>query len=233
MIAGIALRDVLLVGHLVIFAVWFGTDLATFYISRRVIDTSIAVESRAVLASTMLGIEIIARLCLPTMLALGLSLSLNSGYLTIGNTNSDALIGVVWIIVALWVGVVWTIHRSGGGELAGKLAQGDLIFRTLVCVVLWISGVMSLVADDGPFQGNWLAAKVLLFALIMTCGIVIRFMLRPFSAAFGEMVGQGSTPAREAVMGSAIRRAQPLVAVIWLALLSATALGALKVTLLP
>jgi len=231
-IAALDLRDLFLVGHVVIFAVWFGTDLATFYLSRRVVDSALPIDSRLVLAKAMLGIEIIARLCLPTMLALGLSLSLDSGYLTVGSLEPNAAIAIIWVVVALWVGVVWTIHRSGGGELAGRLAQGDLVFRGLVCAGLWVSAIVSLVADDGPFAFNWLAVKVLLFALIMTCGITIRFLLRPFSAAFGELVSLGSSPEREATMGLAIRRAQPLVGVIWLSLLAATALGVLQSSLL-
>ena len=236
MFAQLALRDGLIVGHLVVMAVWFGTDIATFSLSRRVVDADLPVESRLVLAKAMVGIEIAARLCLPTMLALGLSLSIEGGYLSFGDSpmtdgTRSALLFVIWLVVAAWVVLVWTIHRTGG-ELAGSLAKGDLMFRTLVCLALWISGLASLASHDGPFIGNWLIAKVLLFALIMTCGIVIRFLLTPFSAAFGQIAASGSSPDQEAILVRAIRRAQPLVGIIWLSILCSIALGALQVTLL-
>ena len=220
--------EVLLIAHLVIFATWFGTDLATFSLSRRVVDPSIPVASRLTLAKAMLSIEVIARLCLPTMLALGLSLSIENGLLDIGSMATAAAHVVIWVLVIGWVGVVWAIHRQSSGELGSRLAAGDLALRSIVCVGLWISGLVSLIGNDGPFIGRWLALKVMAFALIMTCGIAIRFLLKPFSLAFGALATQGSSPENEAIMTSAIRRSQPLVGVIWFSLLAATTLAVVK-----
>ena len=220
--------DVFHVAHIVVFAVWFGTDLATFQLSRKVLDRTLEVSTRRVIATAMLGIEILARLCLPAMLALGLSLSIEGGSLDI----ATSWLIVVWAVTAGWVGLVWTIHlqshRGTGGELAGHLALIDLAVRSVVCLAVWVGGVWSLIADDGPFAGRWLGAKVTLFALIMTCGIAIRFALKPFSAAFGRLVADGSSPEREDAMALAIRRAQPLVGIIWVCLVSATIVGVLQ-----
>ena len=201
----------LIVGHIAVFGIWFGTDLATFYLSRRVINPEIEVPTRAVMASSMLGIEVVARLCLPTMLALGLSLSIEVGYLDL----ADGMIALVWALWAAWLALIWTIHRQDAGELAGLLANVDLGVRALVCAGLWVLGTMSAFQFDGPFSGYWVGTKVLLFALIMTTGITIRFMLKPFSAAFGELVAHGSSPEREGAMAAALKRAQPLVGLIW------------------
>jgi len=224
----VSFAQFLLIAHIAIFAIWFGTDLATFSLSRRVVDPEVPVASRLTLATAMMSIEVVARLCLPTMLALGLSLSIENGLLDIGTVATAAVHVVIWVIVVGWVGVVWTIHRQSSGELASKLAAGDLVLRSLVCVGLWIAGLVSLIGDDGPFLGRWLALKVMAFALIMTCGIAIRFLLKPFSVAFGALARQGSSPENEAVMTTAIRRAQPLVGVIWFCLLAATTLAVVK-----
>lgn len=203
----------LLVGHLAVFGAWFGTDLGTFYLSRRVIDPSIEVPTRAVVARNMLGIEVIARLCLPTMLALGLALSIEAGYLDL----ATSMLWVILVVWAAWIGVIWTLYKRGG-EVVGGLGRFDLLFRAAVCLALWFAGIATAFSDDGPFGPDWLGAKVMLFALIMTAGIIIRFALKPFSAAFGSLVAEGSSPAREAAMAGALRRAQPLVGVIWISL---------------
>ena len=65
--------------HIAVFGVWFGTDLATFHLSRKVTDADLAVPSRATLAGAMMGVEVLARLSLPTMLALGVALSIEVG----------------------------------------------------------------------------------------------------------------------------------------------------------
>jgi hypothetical protein len=216
-----SLYQFLLISHIAVFGVWFGTDLATFALSGKVLDTSSSVETRRVLAGSMLGVEVIARLALPTMLALGLCLSIEAGYLDLARWWQ----AVFALGAAAWVALVWTIHRSGGGELGSRLAGFDLVVRSVICAVLWVVGLWSAFSFDGPFLGKWLGAKVTLFALIMTCGITIRFMLRPFSPAFAALVAEGTSPEREAAMSGSLRRARPLVVVIWASLLSATALA--------
>lgn len=210
------------IAHISVFAVWFGTDLATFYLSRRVVDPSIEIPTRTVLARSMMGIEVLARLCLPTMLALGLTLSIEGGSLDVPR----GWLGAIWVLWVAWVGVVWTIHQRSG-ELAARLAAGDLAFRSVVCGVLWVTGVLS-AFGDGPFIPQSLGAKVTLFALIMTCGIVIRVLLRPFGPAFAALATDGPDPDHEAVMAASIRRAQPFVGLIWVSLLLATTLAVVK-----
>jgi hypothetical protein len=224
----VTLTDVFLVAHIAVFAIWFGTDVATFSLSRRVVDPTMDVSSRLVIARAMISIEVIARLCLPTTLALGLSLWISAGLADVDPSSQGGLLVAIWIAIALWVGLVWAIHRQEGGELATRLASIDLVVRTLVCAVLFVAAIVSLVGDGGPFLQSWLAVKVVAFALIMSCGIAIRFILKPFSVAFAALVSGGSTPEREKSMTSAIQLAQPFVAVIWLSLLTATALAVIQ-----
>lgn len=215
-------QQLFLIGHVVVFGIWFGTDIATFTLSRRVLDPSIDLIARRGLAGAMTSIEIIARICLPTMLALGLSLSIGAGLLDV----PDGWIAVIWILTAAWLWLIWSVHRaSGASELSSRLAMVDLVIRSVLCAGLWVAGVVSIASGSGPFLGDWLGVKVLLFALIMSCGIAIRFQLRPFAVAFGALVTQGSTPERESALAASLRRAQPLVGVIWGSLLFATVLG--------
>lgn len=216
-----SVHQLLLVAHIAVFGVWFGTDVATFTISRRVLDAAVDVATRRTLAVVMMSIEVLARLSLPVMLALGLALSVDGGLLDLPRWT-------MWLFLAVglaWSGMVWTIHRAGGGELGSALANVDLVVRILVCAVLWVAGLVSAFGTTGPFVGQWLGAKVTLFALVMTCGIAIRFMLRPFAPAFAALVTEGPSPEREAAAALPVRRAQPLVVVIWASLLGAVALA--------
>ena len=215
------LHQLLLVAHIAVFGVWFGTDVATFTLSRRVLDPSLEVGTRRTLAGAMMSIEVIARLSLPVMLALGLCLAVDGGLLDLPRWT----IGLFAALGLVWSGTVWTIHRAGGGELGSTLSTVDLVVRSLVCVALWVTGIMSAVGGDGPFVGQWLGAKVTLFAVIVTCGIAIRVMLRPFAGAFAALVADGSSPEREAAAAAPVRRAQPLVVVIWACLLGSLLLA--------
>jgi hypothetical protein len=224
----VELVDWLVIGHVVVFAAWFGTDLATFYLSGRVLDPALDLPVRGAVASAMMGVEVIARLCLPTMGALGISLAVERGYLDV----TRGVLIPLWVVTALWVGMVWTIHRSARagahGELASTLALVDLSVRSVVAITLWTLGLMTvLAADGGPFSVDWMGAKVLLYALIITSGIVIRFLLQPFGPAFGALMAGEEPERNEAAMNRSLNRARPFVLVIWASLLSAAALGVL------
>lgn len=218
------MTDALLIAHIAVFGAWFGTDLATFHLSRKVLDPAVAVESRANLAGAMLGVEVVARLCLPVTLALGLTLSVELGYVPWPRW-------VVWPILLVgagWVAMVWTIHRSGGtGGAAARLATTDLWFRSAVCLVVLGLGASTLVFDE-PFLGAWLGVKLIAFGVIMAIGIRVRFLLRPFSVAFGALVAEGSSPERELAVQKALRRAHPYVVCIWVLLLSAVAMAVIR-----
>jgi len=210
----------LLVAHIVVFAAWFGTDLATFTLSRRVVSSSTAPASRAAIAGAMMSVEIFARLCLPLALGTGVLTAEERGWIDWGWAA-----GAIGVVAPLWSIAVWLIHRG-----STVLARVDLWWRSAVAVGVWVAAIASLVNDD-PVGVRWLAVKLVCFAVIITSGIVIRFILRPFSVAFGQILAEGSTPEREAIVAGSIRRAQPFVVVIWASLLVAAAMAVAQPTL--
>ena len=210
----------LLVAHIVVFAAWFGTDLATFTLSRRVVSSSTAPASRAAIAGAMMSVEIFARLCLPLAFGTGVLTAEERGWIDWG-----WVAGAIGVVAPLWSIAVWLIHRG-----STVLARVDLWWRSAVAVGVWIAAIASLVNDD-PVGVRWLAVKLVCFAVIITSGIVIRFVLLPFSVAFGQILAEGSTPEREAIVAGSIRRAQPFVVVIWASLLVAAAMAVAQPTL--
>ena len=210
----------LLIAHVVVFAAWFGTDLATFTLSRRVVSSSTAPASRAAIAGAMMSVEFFARLCLPLAFGTGVLTAEERGWIDWG-----WVAGVIGVVAPLWSVAVWLIHRG-----STVLARVDLWWRSLVAVGVWVAAISSLASDD-PIGVRWLAVKLVCFAVVITSGIVIRFVLRPFSVAFGQILAEGSTPEREAIVAGSIRRAQPFVVVIWASLLVAAAMAVAQPTL--
>jgi len=218
--------DYVLILHILVFAAWLGTDLATFYLSRQVLVEGPELPTRAHLAKVMLGVEVIARLCLPTTLVLGLTLSIDLGYLAV----DQWWILPIWLLGGMWVAMVWAIHRDGGtGGPAVTLTGLDLWVRSAVCIAVLVAGVVTVVNGD-PFSVLWLGIKLLAFGTIMAIGIRVRFLLRPFGVAFGELMQNGSSPERERAVKVALRRAYPYVITIWVMLTLAVAMAVLRPT---
>lgn len=210
----------LLVAHVVVFAIWFGTDLATFTLSRRVVSPTTTPQIRAAVAGGMMSVEIFARLCLPLAIGSGVLTAEDRGWIDWGWIS-----GAVGIAAPLWSIAVWVIHASGP-RIARRVASVDLIWRIAVAATLWVLAIWSLAANpDGPVSTRWLAVKLLCAAVIVSSGIAIRFLLRPFNTAFAEVLADGSSPEREATIADSIRRAQPFVVLIWAGLLVAATMG--------
>ena len=89
---------------------------------------------------------------------------------------------------------------------------------------LAIAGIGSLLGE-GFIKADWLSLKVLIFALMVSCGIYIRLQLKPFVVAFGALMTKGSSPEVEATLTRALARCRPAVYLIWVGLVAAAALG--------
>ncbi len=213
----------LLLAHLLLFGVWLGSDAATFLSSRFVMKEELPIPTRITIAKLMLLFDLGPRIALVLMLPLGLSLSDSSGLVSIPTAG----IAAVWVLSLAWLASVLTIHFREGTPLAERLRTIDLGLRGAIVITLVASGAVSL-GGDGPFRGDWLAIKVLLFGLIIACGIAIRFALRPFSESFGDLVANGSTPARELQLRTDLIRTYPWVFAIWTMVLVIGGLAVVK-----
>ena len=105
----------------------------------------------------------------------------------------------------------------------------DLWLRSAVCLAVLAAGLVTVI-DGEPFSVLWLGIKLLAFGTIMAIGIRVRFLLRPFSAAFGDLMANGSSPEREAAVRVSLRRAYPYVISIWAMLSLAVAMAVVRPT---
>jgi hypothetical protein len=156
------------------------------------------------------------------MLPVAVSLAASLGLLAI----SAAALATLWLFAVLWLGLLWRIeqHQEAG------FARLDAVIRLAVIAALVALALLAL-NGSGPLQTGWLALKALLFALAITCGLVIRRVFAPFGPAFAQLVSTGSTPDIERTIDGCLQRTRPFVIVIWLCLIGAAALGVIKPSL--
>jgi hypothetical protein len=215
--------SLLLVAHLVLFAYWLGGDVGVFYSSYRVCDPSLGREARLASLRIMMWIDMIPRYCLVLTLPVGLSIAVLLGWWAAPGT----LVGAAWVLSLGWLWMVWAIHHFEGRPLAQTLRRLDLGVRIVVIATLLYVGVAGL-AGAGPVDQPWLAAKLVLYAALVFCGLMIRVMIGPFGPVFGRIVQGGSTPELEAELTRTMNRARPFVVAIWIGLVAMAYLGAVK-----
>lgn len=208
-----------LLAHLLLFAWWLGGDLGVFYSSYIVGDPAKPVVARQAAAGILVWLDRVPRACLILMLPVSVSL-----VTAMGLANWPAVvIATVWAFAAAWLVLLWRVEVTH----AAGLALIDGLIRVGVIATLVVLGVATL-RGAGPITGPWLGIKLLLFALAITCGLVIRRVFAPFGAAFARLGAEGSTPEIERAIDTSLRRTRPFVIVIWGCLIGAAAVGVAK-----
>jgi hypothetical protein len=226
---GFDLHSLAIFLHIILLTYWLGSDIGVFYSSKFVVNPDVSTAGRAIAMKIMHMVDLAPRICLILMLPSGVTL------MAATPLGEDIFYG--WPLVLAWVGgLAWLAIMLAAffraperhAELAARV---DLIVRGAVAVGLLAGAAYAFVVSE-PFgvetNPKWLAGKVAAYALCIVCGIMIRFSLKPFGPAFGQLMSTGSTPQVEAVIGGAMRRAIPWVIAIWLFVALAAFLGVFK-----
>ena len=206
--------------HIVAFVYWLGGDLGTFLASRYVVRRDVGIEARRVALQIMMACDQGPRLAMPVTFVVGYQMAAMLGLLA----SPVWLNVVVWAVGLAWLANVLILHRYEGRPFAARLAAVDFRFRLIVIALLIVA------AGYGLLGGEFLADarigwKILLFAALMGCGVMIRLHLRPFVPAFASLVANGPDDAHNDAVEESVRRCRPYVAGIWLGLFVSAALG--------
>jgi hypothetical protein len=206
--------------HLIAMVYWLGGDLGTYYSSRYVVDPRLSPAQRHIALKIMLGCDQGPKLCMPLIFAIGFTMAAQVGFIAV----PVAVTVAVWVIALLWFANVNLLYFLQDAALKARLSRIDLGFRFVVVIGLLFAGIGALVGDSF-IRADWLAAKFIVFAGLVACGIYIRLQLKPFASAFGQLMTQGSSPDVEATLSRSLARCRPPVYLIWAGIVLSAALG--------
>lgn len=211
-----------LIVHLLLFAYWLGGDVGVFYSSRFVVDATRPREARLAAARIMLGLDVIPRVCLSLTLTVGGLL--NEFY---GVHHPAWELAALLALGPCWLAVVLYLHFREGTAAAQRLQHLDVAFRWFLIAAVGASVAHSLATGRLDAQ-PWIAAKLLVFAFLVFCGLMIRLRLPPFMAGIRALAADRVTPESERGMQASLTRMRPWVLAIWAGVLAAAVLGVVK-----
>jgi hypothetical protein len=206
--------------HIIAFVYWLGGDLGTFIASNYVVKRDISAESRGIALKIMLACDQGPKLAMPLMLVLGIHMATMIGMLPMPTWALAA----VWVVGLYWFGVVLVLYFNQGKAFTQKIMQVDFYFRIVVVVGLIAWAVMGLL-DNSIIAANWVAYKIIIFSLLVSCGIFIRINLRPFVPAFIRLMTEGANDEINDTLQNSVSRCRPFVWTIWAGLFVSAALG--------
>jgi uncharacterized membrane protein AbrB (regulator of aidB expression) len=208
--------------HLLLFVYWLGGDAGVYYASGFVIDPKLSRDARLTAFKIFSELDMLPRYCLALTLSVGGLLAYYAGI-----PHPPALLPFILLLGPLWVLLVWLIHHNQGSPLGQKLARFDYFFRCFMIVAL-IASVGYAFGDGRLAPYPWLAAKLLLFAFLIFCGLVIRTKLPRFVEGYRQMVMNGASTESDRKMSESLRACRPYVLAIWAGIAASALLGIFK-----
>jgi len=206
--------------HLILFVYWLGGDLGVFYSSKYIVKSELSVEARQTAAKIMFWLDQCPKICMTMILPVGIHLAAAMGYLSLNGTA----ITMIWIICLLWLTNVNAIHLTKNKFIKKQLEGIDFWFRTLLIIVLAGLSIYALLTDK-LIPANWVAVKILSFAALVACGLIIRILLRPFIPVFVKLLSEGASVEGDETMRQSLHRCRYFVVLIWIILLFNAAIG--------
>jgi hypothetical protein len=221
----IGLDSVMLLLHLLFFCYWLGTDLGVFHSATYMLKADLGVEARQYCRKILTFLDQAPRVSMPGILATGSTVGILRGYIQL----DTAWIVPIWIVGLIWIGAVLYLYlNEHHPEKIKTVRTIDFNFRLVMIAFLAIISIASLLGVQTGISDKWLAAKVLVFAGTMICGVLTRIMMKDFGPHFGPMMKGTATPEQVATAQAMMARAKIPVLTIWGLLVVAAAMGLWK-----
>lgn len=217
-----SLYDLTIIIHIVLFCYWLGGDIGVFYSSKFVVDPKLSRETRLVATKIMMGCDLIPKICMSLMLTVG-------GILTEFHGIPHPLWQTIGIILLgpFWLTIVLVLHFKHNASFIPLLTKFDFWFRCFMVVALLVSTAYSWSIgrlDEDP----WVAAKLIGFAFLIFCGVMIRIGLKGFGETYVKIIQDNYTDADNDKMIASLAKVKPWVFAIWVVLIIEGGLGVVQ-----
>jgi hypothetical protein len=212
--------------HIVAMVYWLGGEWGVFQTAKNVVNRQLSMDERRRHMETAYRIDILARTGILLLFPIGWHMGYYWGVQPFGG----AAITAMWVFFGLWLALCWAafIKRETDGGIA--LTIWDERIRYIVIPAMVIAAVASLMGY-GPFNAGdgqkWYSLKILLFAGMLVIGLLLRFIMREWTAMF-RILAEGPNPEVENRLEKSLRFGNKLAYTYWVGILSIAFLGATK-----
>lgn len=200
--------------HVLGLVYWLGADLGVFYSSYYLADDTLTAETRVTVAKILFWLDQAPRIAMPIMLGTGWHLAWRFGVLPFPGVAVVA----VWLLVAAWLAFVFLLH----GKPNPLLARMDFGLRLFVVAGTAATAAWGLAAGTIAY---WVSAKLIVFAVLVASGLIIRLRLKPFGPAFAALAAGNPGDTENQTIRAVFAATRPFVLVIWAGLIANTLFG--------
>jgi hypothetical protein len=209
--------------HILSIATWFGVDLGVFVAAKLCLDSKLSVEARGQFAKLFGQLDLGPRISMLATVPLVLTmLQLRYGFLE-GKQWAPLVHIIIGSVVLTWIPIVIRQHRIHDKYSSG-FAKIDTVLRVLLMIGMTALG-LSLIGER-----KGLGLKSIFFAIMVACGLWIRYGLRDFGVAFVETQSSDAVPTAFVRAQKIMRSVYAPVFIIWALLIVNIVLATVKPT---
>ncbi|RMF12707.1 MAG: hypothetical protein D6763_00190 [Alphaproteobacteria bacterium] len=220
-IFGFGTIEILRFLHILIFVYWLGGDLGVYMAAGYVARRDLAFDERMRFLKLLMTLDMVPRYCLILMLPVGFQLATSLGYLDLSGVH----MALIWIMAAAWLALVRTLHKQEKTTTGEKLRKLDMGIRYVVLGALLLAGGLGLTTGY-PVAAPWLAIKLILFAGVMTLGLLLRRCVAKWMTGF-RLLGEDKEKAEDLITEGR-RTAAGYARLLWALLMIMGFLGVAK-----
>lgn len=207
--------------HVILFAYWLGPDWGVFVCARRVANESLSREERLHFLKASVEVDVLPRTSIALIIAVGMTLAYIGNYASM--TAFD--IWMWWGMTVLWVALIWlTGYILKPGPLKTNLDKAHMWLRHIVSLILVAFGIASLVWG-APMPDTWLAVKMLLIALLLTGGSMLRVIVASWVAELTTAEGSQAYEKAKGTIARTYPNTRKLAYLFWATTISIGFLG--------
>jgi hypothetical protein len=204
--------------HLLVPIYWLGGDLGTFLSGRVLRNPAHTPAERLLALKILLNCDMGPRTALILAFPTGFALVAAKGWLAVPGWA----VVLAWLAGLGWLAIAWAIHLKHG-PAANPFRKVDNAIRHTALAMLTVSGIAGLAgAIEMP---KFIAIKLLLLAIGIGLGLLIRRQLAPLFPAVGALRAKGDSPETNAAIAGVLSRTTVSVMCIWALVLIASFTG--------
>lgn len=188
--------------HILVFAVIIGIELPALYALRMAGGPSGNQATRSMAVRVKRYADAVSAIMLVLLLPLGVQIASQLGMWTL---SSSVWLYATWAVGLAWLAIAVIAEAGGASIRARRIYKTECVLR----IIIGLGNVYDAVSTfmgGGMIQSNWLAAKVLLFGLILVVSGWIRWQTQ--AVRFASFDAAAGTAAGSRQLIATIRRAQ-------------------------
>lgn len=216
-------QGILIFVHILLLVFWLGTDIGVFVLGKFAQNPAYQVEQRLLLLKVGLILDMFPRVCMVLMIPTGYQMAVNLGAIDPGQYVSEG----VWGFSIIWLAVVLT-GMARQDQPVGVTAKRieKMILYILLVLLVW-AGLASLI-NGAPIATPWLAAKIMMYAMIIISVLLLEKVFFPAVAGFARLEQEGSSPELEQQIRGGMDKTYVWVLAIYAMVVVSAYFGVLK-----